>query len=419
MAAARLGALRRALSHRNARIFFGGSLIAWTGLWMHRIAVAWLAWELTRSAFWVGVVAFCDLAPAVIVSPFAGAVADRVDRVRLTMVTQLLIALQSATVATLTFSGGMTIGVLLVLEVLGGTAASFTQPARQTLMPGIVARPDLPAAVACNSLCFALARFTGPGLAGPIIAVWGVVPSIAANALAYSIASASLALLSIAPAERRGHPASGSLWREVVDGLAYAWRHPGIGPLLLYAAMAAVLMRGMQEILPPYVEWLFGRGAESLAVLTTCFGAGALCAGLWVANRGTIEGTTRLAVVSAAVQAVATAGFVATGWFPLGMASAVLFGACASVHGVSVQTLIQTATEPEFRGRMLSLWGLISRAGPALGALGLGAAGQVMGLRIPTLAALALFALVFAWGLTKLPRMRLELEGPDIGSGRG
>ncbi|MGG5821797.1 MFS transporter [Falsiroseomonas sp. HW251] len=419
MPAARLGGLRRALSTRNARIFFGGSLIAWTGLWMHRIAVAWLAWELTRSAFWVGLVAFCDLAPAVIVSPFAGAVADRVDRVRLTVVTQLLTALQSAAVAALTFSGAMTIGTLLVLEVLGGTAASFTQPARQTLMPGIVGRGDLPAAVACNSLCFALARFTGPGLAGPIIAIWGVVPSIAANAVAYSLASASLLLLTIAPSERRGHAASGSLWREVVEGLSYAYRHAGLGPLLLYAALAAILMRGLQEILPPYVEWLFGRGAESLAILTTCFGAGALCAGLWVANRGTLDGTTRLAVVSAAVQALATAGFVATGWFPLGMASAVLFGASASVHGVCVQTLIQTATGAEFRGRMLSLWGMISRAGPALGALALGAAGQAVGLRIPTFVALGLFALVFLWGLAKLPRMRMALEDPDQGQRRG
>ena len=89
------GALGRALSHRNARLFFGASAIAWTGLWIHRIAVAWLAWDLTRSAFWVGMVAFCDLAPAVLFSPIAGAIADRVDRVRLTMLSQAAIAVQA------------------------------------------------------------------------------------------------------------------------------------------------------------------------------------------------------------------------------------------------------------------------------------------------------------------------------------
>ena len=172
------------------------------------------------------------------------------------------------------------------------------------------------------------------------------------------------------------------------------------------------MARGVQEILPPYVEWLFGRGAESLAVLTACFGVGALISGLWVASRGVLQGTTRLAIWAALAQAVATALFVATGWFPLGMASAALIGAFASMHGISVQTLLQTATDHEFRGRMLSLWGLITRACPALGALLLGAAGEAFGLRVPTLVAIALFLGVFAWGLSRLRRMETEMEAP-------
>jgi MFS family permease len=406
------GHLGRALASRNARIFFGGSLIAWTGLWMQRIAVAWLAWELTGSAFWVGMVAFCDLAPAVVISPIAGAVADRVDRLRLAMLAQGVIAVQAALVATLTGAGVMTIGLLLVLEVAGGIAAAFAQPARQTLMPGIVPRADLGAAVAINSLVFNIARFVGPALAGPIIAIWGVVPAIAANAVGYLLAAGSMALLRIAGTERRGHPGSASLRGEVLQGLAYARRHVGLGPLLLYAALSGVLLRGMQEILPPYVERLFGRGAESLALLTACFGIGALCAGLWVAQRGRLTGTTWLAVWSGLGQAVCIALFVATGFFPLGLLAAALIGGFASVHGICVQTLLQHATAPAFRGRMLSLWGLITRACPALGALALGTAGELFGLRLPTLAAVILFLLVFAWGLTRLGRMRRTLEGP-------
>lgn len=405
------GALLRALSHRNARVFFGASLTAWTGLWMHRIAVSWLAWELTGSALWVGMVAFCDLAPAVIVSPFAGAVADRVDRLRLAMWTQAAIALQAVLVAALTGAGLMTIGILLVLEVVGGIAASFAQPARQTLMPGLVPRADLPAAVACNSLCFNLARFVGPAVAGPLIAVWGVVPAILGNAVGYGLACLSLVMLTVAAEDRRGHAASGSLWREVTEGLSYAARHPGLGPMLLYAALSAMLLRGVQEILPPFVERQFGRGAESLAVLTACFGIGALAASLWVANRGRIEGTVRLAIWAGLVQAVATAGFVATGYFPLGLLSAALIGASASVQGISVQTLAQSATDPALRGRILSLWGLITRACPAMGALALGAAGEVFGLRWPTLVAVLLFLGVFAWGLARRRRVQDVLEG--------
>ncbi|WP_137123725.1 MFS transporter [Roseomonas sp. HF4] len=403
--------LTRALSHRNARIFFGASLTAWTGLWMHRIAVSWLAWELTGSAFWVGVVAFCDLAPAVIASPFAGAVADRADRLRMTMLSQAAIGLNALAIALLVASGGMTIWLLLVLEVVGGVAASFAQPARQSLMPGLVPRADLPAAVALNSLTFNVARFIGPAIAAPIIAVAGVWPAIALNALAYAIATATTPLLQVEEAARRGHAATASLFGEMVDGLRYAARHPGLGPILAFSAVAAMLLRGVQEILPPFVERIFGLGPTALAGLTAAFGVGALAAGLTVAARGRLAGTTRLAVLGVAALALATAGFAATGWFTFGLFCAVLMGAAGSVHGISVQTLAQSASDPAMRGRVLSLWGLITRACPALGALLLGAAGEVFGLRWPTLVAVALSLLAVAWGLSRMNRMAEALEG--------
>lgn len=404
--------LTRALSHRNAKIFFGASLTAWTGLWMHRIAVSWLAWELTGSAFWVGVVAFCDLAPAVVFSPLAGAVADRADRLRMTMLAQLAIGLNAAAIAVLVAGGWMTIGILLVLEVLGGIAASFAQPARQSLMPGLVPRADLPAAVALNSLTFNVARFIGPALAAPLIAVAGVWPPIAVNALAYAFATLTTPMLRVDEAQRRGHAATASLFGEMMDGLRYAARHPGLGPILAFAAVAAVLLRGVQEILPPFVERVFGLGAEALAVLTAAFGVGALVSGLMVAARGRLAGTTRLAVLGVLALGLATAGFVATGWFVFGVLCAALMGAAGSVHGISVQTLAQSASDPAMRGRVLSLWGLITRACPALGALILGAAGEVFGLRWPVLVAVALSLLAVAWGLARLPRIAAALEGP-------
>ncbi|PWC28189.1 MFS transporter [Pseudoroseomonas aestuarii] len=402
----------RALATRNARIFFGASLAAWTGLWMHRIAVAWLAWELTGSALWVGLVAFCDLAPAAVISPIAGAVADRVDRLRLATISQAAIGLAAAAVAALVATGAMRIEYLLLLELFSGTAASFAQPARQTLMAGIVGRADLPAAVACNSLIFNVARFIGPALAGPVIAGFGVAPAIACNAVAYLSAVVTMPMLRVDPAHRHGHPATASLFAEVREGWGYVARHPGLGPLLLYAASLGVLLRAVQELLPPFVERNFGRGAESLALITACFGIGALVAGLWLAARGRTNGATRIAILAGLAQAVATAGFVATGWFPFGLLCAALIGATASLHGISVQQLAQTAADPAMRGRVLALWGMITRACPALGALLLGAAGEAFGLRWPTLVGVVLGLLVFAWGWTRYRDIEAALEGP-------
>lgn len=394
-------------------MFFGGSLAAWTGLWMQRVAVGWLAWDLTGSAFWVGMVAFADMAPAVLVSPIAGAIADRVDRLRLSMATQLAIAAQAALIAGITWSGGMTIGLLLALELLGGVAGCFAQPARQALLPGVVPRADLPASVAMNSLVFNLARFIGPALAGPVILVWGVAPAIACNALAYVFASATLLVLRVAPEARQGHPASKSLLGEMRDGLVYVARHPGLGPVLLFSALACFALRGLQEILPPFVERLFQGGPESLAILTSAFGVGALVSGLLLAARGRLTGTTRIAILAIGAQAVATAAFVSTGVFWLGVLSAAAIGAMASLHGIAVQTLVQSASDPAMRGRVLAVWGLITRAGPAAGALALGAAGEAFGLAWPVYAAVLLALGIVAWGLTVAGRAAASLERTD------
>jgi predicted MFS family arabinose efflux permease len=380
---------------------------------MQRVAVGWLAWDLTGSAFWVGMVAFADLAPAVLISPVAGAIADRVDRLRLSVVAQVAIACQAALIATITATGGMTIGLLVALEVLGGVAACFAQPARQALLPGVVPRADLPASVAVNSLVFNVARFIGPALAGPVILVWGVAPAVACNAVAYLFAALSLLVLRVEPAARQGHPASKSLLGEMRDGLVYVARHPGLGPILLFAALAGTALRGLQEILPPFVDRLFQGGPEALAILTSAFGVGALVSGLALAARAQLVGTTRIAILAIAAQAVATAAFVSTGVFAVGVLCAALMGATASLHGISVQTLLHSACDPAMRGRVLAVWGLITRAGPAAGALALGAAGEAFGMAAPVYVASLIGLGIVLWGLSVMRRVAASLERPD------
>ncbi|TCH99840.1 MFS transporter [Roseococcus sp. SYP-B2431] len=406
------GALTRALSHRDARIFFTASLTSWTGLWMHRIAVMWLAWELTGSAFWVGVVAFADLAPAVIFSPIAGAMADRMDRVKLTMIAQVAVAAAALCTALLTGFGHMSIALLILFELGSGIAQSFAQPARQALMPGLVPAADLPAAVACNSLCFNVARFLGPAVAGPMVAAWGVVPAMLCNALAYSIASLTLVMIRVNPLHLRGHAPEGSLLSEMREGIRYVASHPGIGPVLAFAGVSAILLRGVQEVLPPFVERLFHQGAGGLAFLTAAIGVGALIGGLSVAARGRLQGTTRVTVVAVLIQSVVVMGFVATGSFAMAVVCGVLYGACASAHGISAQTLAQSASLTRMRGRTLALWGLITRACPALGAVVLGSTGEVFGMRAPTLIFAGLALLVAAWGVTRMRAWARHLENP-------
>jgi predicted MFS family arabinose efflux permease len=218
--------------------------------------------------------------------------------------------------------------------------------------------------------------------------------------------------LRVDPVHLRGHAPEASLLAETVEGVRYAARHPGIGPILIFAGITAILLRGVQEVLPPYVERLFGQGAGGLALLTASIGVGALVGGLWVASRGRLEGTTRIAVIGVTLQAGVAGAFVATSYFPFAVLCGALYGACATMHGISVQTLCQSAALTRMRGRTLALWGLITRACPALGALILGTTGELFGMRGPTMVFAVLAFCVCIWAVTRMRAWAKELENP-------
>ncbi len=411
---ASFSALGGVLAQRNARIFYSGSVVCWTGHWVQRIATDWLAWQMTHSPLWVGIIAFCNLVPSVVVSPIAGAVADRVDRVKLTMASQYVAMTQSIILVVLILTGTIRIEFMALLSFCNGAAETFAQPARQCLLPGLVPRQYLPGAVALNSLTYNTARFVGPAISGPMIAAWGVVPSIAVNAVAFFYASVTMTLLRLDPAIRVGSRGGGSVLHDALEGLRYVTRHPGIGPLMLFAATVGMTLRGVTEMLPPYVSLLFGRGAEGLATLASTMGCAAMAGGFLVAIRGRIHGLARIAVGCGMLIALATAGFVATRWFPVGVACIAAMGAATTMHGISCQTLMQNAAAPAMVGRVLSLWGMITRAAPAMGALIYGAAAEVLGLQIPVLIGVTICLAM--WGRTwlRIGHLAPALEGIEV-----
>ena len=408
---ASLSAVGGVLAQRNARIFYSGSVICWTGSWIQRIATDWLAWELTHSIMWVAVIAFCNLVPSVVISPIAGAVADRMDRVHLTMISQFVAAGQAAILVALVLTGTIRIEFMAILTACNGAAETFAQPARQCLIPGLVPRRYLPGAVALNSLTYNLARFIGPAISGPMIAAWGVVPSIAVNCAAFLYASLTMVMLRLDPAIRRSQRTTGSVLHDAIEGVRYVTRHRGIGPIMLFAATMGMLLRAVPEMLPPYVEDLFGRRAEGLATLASAMGAAALVGGSYVAIRGRLQGLTRLALLCGLCLTLATAGFVATGHFAVGVACIAAMGAMTTMHGISIQTLLQSSCSPLMVGRVLSLWGMITRAAPAMGALVYGAASELVGLQIPVLVGSSLCLLMWLRTWRRRTSIAAALEG--------
>ena len=413
---ASLAGIGRVLASRNTRIYFGCSLFAWTGQWVQKIATDWLAWELTHSPAWVGVIAFCNLAPSVIASPFAGAAADRMDRIRLTVLSQLVTAGHAAVLIMLVYTGTIRIELMAALEVLLGTTQAFAAPARQSLLPGMVSRADMPGAVALNSLCFNLARSIGPAIGGVIVALAGVLPCLLVNMVGFLAASVTMPSLQLDKLYRRGHAPSGSVLHEAVEGIQYAARHPGVGPLLLFAAIVGVLVRSVPETLPPFVDQLFHRGPEGLATLSSSIGLAALAGGLLIAAHGRLSGLCRASIAGAVALSLATIGFVATGSFAMACLCAAAMGMATTIHGVSAQTMLQSSTSGAMLGRVLSLWQLIGRAGPALGALAYGVLAEWLGLRIPVLAGACVALVACAWAMRRAPTWARSLERIDSAS---
>ena len=384
--------LARALSHHNLRLYIAGQSVSLIGLWVHRVALGWLVWDLTGSGAWLGIIAFADLAPGVILGPIAGAMADRFDRRRLAYAFQIVAMALTLLLAALTIGEATDIWLLLLFTFVLGVTTAFWQPARLALIPSLVPREDLGTTIAITSVNFNMARFVGPALAGPIILWAGVGPAFAFNGVSYVAFIAALAFIRTPPRESDGRQRT-NLFIDATRGVAYAVRHPGIGPMLLLMVLYAVTVRPLSELLPAVAGAIFAQGPAGLATMTSAMGAGALAAGSWMAWRGARGGLTGLVLVAAGAAAAASLALATAPWFLLAVVCLSVVGLCESLLGIGSQTLVQMAVDDAMRGRVVSLYGMIVRGGPALGALAIGTASEFAGLRLPiALAALIAFA---------------------------
>ncbi len=344
--------------------------------------VGWLAWTLTHSGTWLGLVSLADFLPVLVLSPFAGVLADRRDRVWIIRITQLCGCAQATLLAILVASDLITVHLLFTLVLLLGIASAISQPSRLALIPTLVDRASLPSALAINSVIFNLARFIGPAVAGILIAQVGIAAAFAANAVSYIAFQISLAKLRDLPPqpvfERQ------NAIRASIEAYAYASRHPGIGPMLLLFVVTTIGTRGFIELFPGFADSVFARGPQGLSILTSTVGLGAMCGGAWMVLRPAITEAWRPIVFERTlVMSLAILAFTATDRFYLALPCVLVAGAAMTITGTGAQTLIQAAVDSRMRGRVMALYGMIFRAGPAVRSVLMGLASEHLELRLP------------------------------------
>jgi MFS family permease len=402
---------RLALPLRNANygIYAAGNAVSLVGTWMQKISIGWLTWELTQSGFWLGIVAFADFFPVLIVGPIAGAYADRLDRLRVVKTSQILSLTQATVLCLLTALGHMTIGLLVALAAIQGIIVAFNQPARLALISSLVSEADLASAVAINSIIFNLARFIGPMLAGVIIVWSGAAAAFAANALSY--VAFSLALMYVHVTRDAGQATrKRSLGADLKEGVRYAATHPAIGSLFLLLIAIGVGTRPLNDLLPGFAVEIFQSGAGGLSILATATAAGAIVGGLWLGHRAESSRLTAISVATALAGAMAATIVCTSQTMWVAVPAIAAFGFCMSSAGIAIQTLVQLSADANMRGRVMGLYGVIFRGAPAIGALAAGIISAHWGLRTPIVLGALIVAAMCLWTFSNRAEIKAALQ---------
>jgi MFS family permease len=368
----------RSLQYRNYRLFFFGQSVSLIGTWMQRVAIGWLVYRLSGSEILLGLEGFMSMAPALVMAPIGGVMADRIDRRRLLLITQTLSMFQAVILAILVLSGTVQVWQVIVLSGFLGFVHAFDIPVRQAFISEMVdRREDLGNAIALNSVMFNTARLVGPSIAGLLIAWAGEGVCFALNA--FSFIGALLALTLIRRPMRAGGQRKSKAGRDLADGLTYAAKTPPIRSALFMLSLIGFFGFPYMILMPVFARDILHGDASTLGFLTGAVGAGALGGAFFLASRTSDQGLPKIFLTGAALFGISLIAFAASPLMILSMGAMFLVGFGQIVSMASCNTIIQNEVDDNMRGRVMSLYAVAFRGMAPLGNLAAGALAAAAG----------------------------------------
>ena len=341
-----------ALANPNFKRFYIGQAVSVVGTWMQMTAQAWLVVSITGSSTALGFIIALQTLPVLLLGPYGGVVADRVDKRRLMVALQSLMGVQALILGLLTVTGHVEFWMVGLLAALLGLGNAFENPARQAFILEMVGPEHLRNAVSLNSLMVNAARAVGPAAAGLLIAAFGEGLSFLINAMSFAAVVASLITLDLGAL--RPSPPVARAAGQLREGLRYVSRTPELGIPLLMMGVTGILAYEFQVTLPVFARDSLGTGPGGFGFLTAAMGIGAIAGALRVASSGTtgLRPLTRAAAgLGVAILLTAVAPNL-----PLAFLTLVLAGWASVTYMATGNTTLQLGADPTMRGRVMSLW---------------------------------------------------------------
>jgi MFS family permease len=387
-------AVRRLLRHRNFGPYFVGNACSASGAWFQNLASAVLIYRLTHSTVLLGVLQFAQFGPILLLAPWTGAAADRFNRRRLLLTTQVAQTTLTAALAAFAFAGLATEQVVLGFSFVLGILTALALPAQQALIASLVDRDDLPSAVALNSMTYNVARAVGPSLAALFIAAFGVAGAFAVNSVSYLVLATAVLIVRPRPQDRSGSA-------RLSESLRLIRREPRLAAYLLIVAVVGFASDPVNALAPAFAHE-FGHAATFGGFLLGVFGAGAVTAAFVVAGR--TAGSRLRMIATLGLLGFGMILFSLTPWLPLALVFLFAAGFGYLASNTSATSRLQLEVDETQRGRIMALWGIAFLGVRPLASLIDGAIASAAGVRVAgVVLALPALAVAIAIALRSRP----------------
>jgi MFS family permease len=368
----------RSLKYRNYRLFFSGQSISLIGTWMQRIAMPWLVYHITGSALLLGVVSFAGQIPTFLLAPFAGVLTDRFSRYRVLLVTQIISSIQAFILAILAITGSIQIWHIVVLSIALGCINAFDIPSRHSFVIEMVEKKeDLGNAIALNSMMFNGARLLGPSVAGLMLATTGEGVCFMINAISYLFVIISLLLMKVKSREIKIKESR--MFSEMKEGLRYTFGFAPIRYLILLLGVVSLMGSSYQVLMPVYAKEVLGGGSDTFGFLMGAAGMGALLGALYLASKESILKLGRIIPLACGLFGIGLIFIAFSRVFLISLIILVFAGMGMMLHTASSNTILQTITDDDKRGRVMGFYTMAIMGTAPFGSLIAGALAKAIG----------------------------------------